>query len=172
MFDFAVLRELRKREGYTIELVSSRSGVSPAVISKLERNKTQAELETLFKLARVFGLSATDLLSLAESRTAQMKRGSDYSSGDFHFQRLHYSNATAFHGFAEAGAAVSRPEIHRDEYEICWALKGSLRIRLPNETHDLAAGDAVQFDAVLEHTYEALEDCELLILHLSKGKRF
>ena len=29
-----------------------------------------------------------------------------------------------------------------------------------------------QFDAVLEHAYEVLEDCEILILHLRKDKRF
>ena len=55
MFDFSVLRELRKREGLTIEATSKRSGVSPAVISKLERNQTRAELETLFRISRVFG---------------------------------------------------------------------------------------------------------------------
>lgn len=47
-----------------------------------------------------------------------------------------------------------------------------MRIRLPRETHDLSPGDALQFDAVLDHSYEALSDCEVLILHLTKPKRF
>ena len=161
----------RKREGFTIKTVSERSGVSPAVISKLERNQTQAELETLFRLSRVFGINTTDLLSLAESRTAHKKHATEYTSGDFRFQRVQYANVSGYHGFAKAGGRVSHPSIHHDDYEMCWVIKGKLRINLPNERHELEIGDVLQFDAILEHTYEALDDCELIIMHLSKGKR-
>ena len=33
-FDFAILRQLRKRDGLTIQDLSQNTGVSPAVISK------------------------------------------------------------------------------------------------------------------------------------------
>jgi transcriptional regulator with XRE-family HTH domain len=172
MYDFAVLRELRKRDSLTIQEVSTRSGVSAAVISKLERNQSQAELGTLFKLSRVFGLNATDLISLAESRTAQRTSAREYISGDFSFQQVSYANVKSYHGFGTKGARVSRPEIHRDDYEVCWVIKGLIRISLPHETHDLSIGEALQFDAIQAHSYEALEDCEFIILHLDKGKRF
>ena len=172
MFDFSVLRDLRKQRSLTIDEVSRRSGVSTAVISKLERNKSSAELETLFRLCRVFGLNTADLLSLAESRTAQRKSAQNYVSGDFKFQKIDYANVECFHGFAPKGAQVSRPEVHHNDYEICWVLKGNIRISLPQETHELKGGESLQFDAILEHSYEALEDSEIMIMHLSKGKRF
>ena len=172
MFDFSVVRELRKREGMNIAELSRRSGVSAAVISKLERNQTRAELETLFKLSRVFGISATDILSLAESRTAHKQHATRHHAGGFSFREIRYANVRCLSGNAPAGARVSRPEIHRDDYELCWVLRGHVRFSLPNETHELVAGTAIQFDAVLEHTYEALEDCEVLIVHLRKNKRF
>lgn len=172
MFDFSVLRDLRKQHGLTIGEVSEQSGVSPAVISKLERNQSRAELETLFKLSRVFGINTADLLSLVESRTAQRKSSREYASGDFSFQNVSYANVECFHGFGKQGALVERPEVHHDDYEICWMLKGAIRITLPHEVHELKTGDALQFDAVQAHSYEALEDCELLIIHLNKGKRF
>ena len=172
MYDFSVLRNLRKRENLTIADVSQRSGISPAVISKLERNHTRAELGTLFRLSRVFGLSTTDLLGLAESRTAHKKRASKHETNGFHFTEIRYANCRALHGTAPAGARASRPEIHGDDYEICWVQRGKIRFSLPDETHDLIAGEAIQFDAILQHTYEALADCEVIILHLRKGKRF
>lgn len=172
MFDFSILRDLRKRDALTIGEVSRRSGVSPAVISKLERNQSQAELETLFKLSRVFGINATDLLSLAESRTAHLAKATAYTSGEFDFQRVQYANLGAYHGSAQAGGTVHRPEIHRDDYEVCWVLKGKVRVQLPNEFHELGPGEAIQFDAILEHTYEALADCEVIIVHQTKPKRF
>lgn len=172
MYDFSVLRDLRKGSGQTIMEVSERSGVSPAVISKLERNQTRAELETLHRLGRVFGITASELVSLAESRTAQAKSAGEYQSGDFTFSRVSYSNARVLHGFAHKGSTLSRPEVHQDDYEICFVLKGVLRVMLPTERYDLGANQAVQFDAILEHTYEVLEDCTFIIVHIAKTNRF
>jgi transcriptional regulator with XRE-family HTH domain len=172
MFDFAVLRGLRQREGWTLSELSTRSGVSPSVISKLERNQTAAELSTLFSLSRVFGMSVTDLLHLAEARTAHRVSESAHKTAAFTFRQVEYGNLRALFGTAAAGARVTNPEVHRDDYELCWVLRGRVGISLPHERHELAAGACIQFDAILEHTYEVIEPCELLILHIRKEKRF
>lgn len=172
MYDFSVLRALRKREEMTLGEVSERSGISVAVISKLERNQSKAELDTLFRLARVFGMSATDLLGLAESRLAHRKNESDYSSHGFHFKRVRYANMSCFLGEAPKKAKVTRPEIHHDDYETCWVLKGRIKLTLPHETYELTPGESIQFDAIQEHAYEALEDSQIIIIHVRKDKRF
>ena len=172
MFDFSVVRGLRKRAGMTIGEVSQRSGVSAAVISKLERNQTQAELETLFKISRVFDMCATDLIAMAESPVAHRKEESKHRAGPFALRRVSYGNATLFYGHGEAGQSLSRPEVHKDDTEICWVLSGKIRLTLPEAKHELAAGEAIQFDALFEHTYEVIESCELIISHLAKEKRY
>ena len=172
MFDFSVLRDLRKRECLSIEQVSESSGVSPAVISKLERNQTSAELSTLFRLSRVFGINTTDLVALAESRTAHLAKTKVHKSGLFIFKEIAYGNIRLLFGEAPGGAIVSRPEIHGDDYEICWVLSGVIAVTLPHEKHLIKAGNAIQFDAILDHTYEVQEDCRVMIVHLKKGKRF
>lgn len=171
-YDFSVLRDLRKRESLTIQAVSERSGISPAVISKLERNQTGVELDTLFRLSRVFGMNAADLLALTESRTAQKKQSTNHAAERFSFEDVAYGNVRCLMGTAPKGAKLSRPEIHQDDYELCWVLEGALRITLPAETHTLHKGEAIQFDAILEHTYEAMKASRFLILHLAKEKRF
>jgi transcriptional regulator with XRE-family HTH domain len=172
MYDFSVLRELRKRQEMTIADVSESSGVSAAVISRLERNQAQAELATLYRLSRVFGMTVTDLVSLAESRSAHRVGASSYESGGMRFSRIVYGNARCMYGRGAKGMRLSRPEVHQDDYEICWVLQGRLLLTLPNEKYELGVGDAVQFDAILEHTYEVLEDCTLMIIHIGKAKRF
>ncbi|HUK82730.1 MAG TPA: XRE family transcriptional regulator [Verrucomicrobiae bacterium] len=172
IYDFSVLRSLRKQHDLTIEQVAGRSGISPAVISKLERNQSVAELETLFRLAHVFGMTATDLLALAEKRTSQRATGASHVGGEFVFKEVVYGNVRCLFGSAPKGAKVSRPEIHQDDYEVCWVLSGKIRLTLPHEKHELDDGEALQFDAILHHTYEALETSQLIILHLRKGKRF
>jgi len=171
-FEFAILRQLRKREGMTIHDLSQRTGVSPAVISKLERNQTMAELGTLFSLSRAFGMNVTDLLTLAESRLAHRKQETAHTSGNFTFREVHYGNVRLLLGTAKAGGSTSKPEMHQDDFEVCWVLLGRVRICLPNEHYVLAGGQCIQFDAIQEHTYEVLEDCQVLILHLQKAKRF
>lgn len=172
MYDFSVLRTLRKRDELTIAALAERSGVSPAVISKLERNQSSADLSTLFSLARSFGLSATDLIALAESHTAHRVRESAHTTGGIRFREIRYGNLRALLGEGRTGERAAKPEIHGDDYETCWVLKGRIRITLPDETPVLNAGECVQFDAVLEHAYEVLEDCRILIVHVKKDKRF
>ena len=171
-FDFRVLRRLREQHGLTLADLSKASGASVAVISKLERNQQSAELDTLYRLARAFGMSATDLLALAESPLAHRSEEKSYRSGDFKFRQVKYANVVALLGSAPAGARVSRPEIHHDDTEVCWVTAGSLRLTLPHERCLLKAGESIQFDAIQPHTYEALADSEFVILHLRKDKRY
>ena len=172
IYDFSILRDLRKREGLNIAEFAESSGVSASVISKLERNQCVAELETIFRLARVLGLTASDLLALAENRTAHRVKSEKYTNNGFSFERVSYGNLRCIHGTAPAGAKISKPRMHRDDYEVCWVLKGCLVFYLPNEKHELRAGESIQFDAMLEHTYEALDDCEIILVHMRKHKRF
>ena len=170
--DFTVIRDLRKAAGLTLESVSERCGISIPVLSKLERNQNICELETLYKISRVFGLSATDLLGLCENRSAHVKRAEHYQSGPFDFRKVAYQGVDVFHATAEVGQSVSHPEAHGDEFEICWVLSGLVRINMSHEQHTLGPDESIQFDAVLEHNYEILEDAELIIVHLTKQHRF
>lgn len=127
-FDFTILRELRKRAGLSIGEVSAESGVSAAVISKLERNRTRAELDTLYRLARVFGITAAELLNLAEARLSHPLKATAHRNEDFLFREINYKNIRCLHGRAGKGSRVSHPNVHRDDYELCWILDGTLRL--------------------------------------------
>ena len=171
-FDFSVLKTLRQQHAMTLADLSKTSGVSVAVISKLERNQQTAGLDTLHRLGRAFGLSATDLLAMTESSLAHRVAERSHEHGEFTFREIRYANVVALLGSASRGAALSRPEVHRDDTEVCWVLEGELRLSLPHETFQLTAGESLQFDAIQEHTYEALTDTRFLILHLRKDKRY
>ncbi|MFA6816684.1 MAG: XRE family transcriptional regulator [Lentisphaeria bacterium] len=170
--DFSILRDLRKQNKMNIARCSELSGVSPSVISKLERNQNNAEIDTLYRLAKVFGITLSDLISLAENQSSHLVQSSHYQYSGFQFERILYSNLRCMHAKAKKGSQISKPEIHRDDYELCWVLSGKIQISLPNEKHTLEPGAAIQFDALLSHTYEVLSDAELILIHLKKGKRF
>ena len=170
--DFSILRELRKHTKMSIADLAGKSGISPSVISKLERNQTCAELDTLYKLARVFGLTLTDFVNLAENRTSHRVEKESYTSGDFALERVDYGNMRLMHGFAPAKGSLSTSGVHRDDTELCWVVKGKLKLFLGDESHILGEGESIQFDALLPHSYETMEQTEVIIVHLRKGKRF
>ncbi len=170
-YDFTILRSLRKTQGYTIADVAQSSGISTAVISRIERNQAMPELETLARLSKVFSISATDLLGLAENRTARVVNAQHYNSGGFQFQNISFMDLQVFLGTALAGSKVNRPEVHHNDTETCWVLNGSIELMVGADKYTLKEGEAIQFDAVLEHEYRALEDCKILMIHLHKGKR-
>lgn len=170
-YDFSILRNLRKAQGFTMVDIAQSSGISTAVISRIERNQAVPELDTLSRLGKAFGISATDLLGLSEFRTAQIAHSQQYTSGGFQFQHVNFINIQCFLGSAMAGGTVNRPEVHHNDHEICWVLQGSIEMILNEERHILKEGDAMQFDAVLPHTYRALSDCRILTLHIRKGKQ-
>ncbi|MFA5687629.1 MAG: XRE family transcriptional regulator [Kiritimatiellales bacterium] len=172
-FDFSVLRDLRRRDGFTIADLSQRTGISPAVISKLERNQSAAELNTLFRFAKAFGITAAELIALAESRTAHVTKETARKVGDFRFRQIEFANSRCLYAEAKSGAIRNDPRAHSaDDYETCWVLAGKVKITLPNESYLLEAGDSVQFDTLFEHTYEVIEDCRIVIQHIRKNKRF
>ena len=172
VYDFGVIRDLRKRLGLTLAQVSEQCGLSVSVISRLERNQTRAELETLLRLARVFGIGGSELLALAERQTSSRAHEEDHASAGFSFRQVRYGNVRCLMGSARAGGWVSRPDTHGDDFEMCWCIEGQVRVTLPRERHELKSGDAVQFDAVLEHRYEAVTDCRIIIVHVKKQNRF
>ena len=169
--DFRILRDLRKSHNMSIAEISQKSGVSASVISKLERNQTRAEVDTLFRLARVFRLSLGDLIQLAENRVGHIVNEENYKSDGFRFRRINYGNFRCMQGSAAKGTKLSKPDLHGDDLESCWVQKGKVKIELPNETCILDAGMSLQFDALMPHSYEVLEDCEIIIVHLKKGNR-
>ena len=170
IYDFSILRRLRKKEGLNIEDLSKSSGISTAVISKLERNQTLPDLKTIYKISEALYIKASDLIALAESFDTERKNSSEHLSGDFRFKEVRYDNIRMLLGTAPKGGKVSKQKIHKDDHEICWVLKGKLLIELTDKRYELNEGESIKFDALLKHTYEALEDSELLIIHRKKEK--
>src|SRR6478609_2316976 len=60
------LREARQSQGLTARDVARRVGVSPSLISQIERDKVNPSVSTLWGLVTVLGLTMSDLFSEVE----------------------------------------------------------------------------------------------------------
>ena len=171
-FNFEILRHLRKERNLTLEDISAKSGVSFAVISKLERNIGNPGLETLKQIAKALGISMSELVAMIEIRESEVRRESRDSSNGFNFRRVIYTNAKVVSVSGKKGSHLAHPEVHENDTEIVFVQKGEVKVTLPTGDRLLSNGESIQFDALLGHTYEVIEDCEMVIVRTRKDRKF
>lgn len=152
------LAALRMAAGWSLDELATKSGVSRATLSRLERAETSPTATLLSRLARAYGLPLSRLLAEAEAlpvrllRAADQPRWHDQQSG---FERLMRCPPLA--GFATeviearlvpgAELVYDEPTVARLEHHLC-LLEGELRLTLQGQVFDLAAGDSISFRAL------------------------
>lgn len=61
------LKEIRERSGYTQRQVADRLHVTPAAVSKWERNTNEPNMRQITKMCEMFGCSIPDLVQVEET---------------------------------------------------------------------------------------------------------
>ena len=162
-YDFSIIRHIRKKLGLTIYGLSEKCGVSYVALSKLERNLGNPELKTLDRIARALGVQTHNLLALAEhDRPEVVSAEHTLDEHGLNMYRAAFGNIIVSHATAAAGSSIDGMHEHRDDYEICFVLKGKVRLVVRNSEYDIVSGQAVRFDCIFEHRYVALEDVEAI----------
>src|ERR1700726_2659876 len=73
----ARIRRERERRAWSLGELAERSGVSKAMISKIERGEASPTAALLGKLSGAFGLAPSTLLARAEERGGRLARARD-----------------------------------------------------------------------------------------------
>src|SRR5690242_11300449 len=73
----ARIREEREARNWSLADLAERSGVSRAMISKIERSEASPTAALLGRLSGAFGLTLSSLLARAELRAGQVLRAAD-----------------------------------------------------------------------------------------------
>ncbi|MDP3761404.1 MAG: XRE family transcriptional regulator [Ramlibacter sp.] len=146
------VKQLRTRHGWTLEALAARSGVSRAMISKIERRQTSATAALLSRLGVALDVPVSDLLGPKErrgvlTRKAQRPSWRDPGTG---FLREIVSSRSA--GSAVEVVEVELPASVRVDYTLdsapryaqhIVALTGGLRVAHGGQEIGLEPGDAL-----------------------------
>lgn len=159
------LRLERETRGWSLGDLAARSGVSKAMISKVERAEASPTAVLLGRLSGAFGLTLSTLLARAEGETGQVTRAAtqpvwiDPATGYRRRQVSPQASPQASPHLAEhpldltevelpAGAEVSYPAAsYTFLRQMIWILDGTLTFREGATLHVLERGDCLALGA-------------------------
>jgi len=161
------LRTLRLRKSLGLVELGKHTGLSTALLSKLERGKLFPTLPTLLRIALVYGVGldyffsderkrrVVSLVRKAERVRFPEKPG--LHDTPYYFECLDYRatdrKLSAYVAeFEELPVEKVRPHQHAG-VELLYVVKGSLILRIGSEDFPLEAEDAIYFDSALQHSY-------------------
>lgn len=173
------IRALRSAHDLSLRELADRSGVSAPMLSQVERGETSPTLAVAEKIADGLGLSLSQLLRLDEAPPVDVVRaGSGERSGTSRhaFEVLSplqpgQPMAVSRHELAPGAATGDAPMHEPGAREFALVERGSVTLEIDGARHDLAAGDAVTFDADLEHRFIAGARPAVFLSVVSAGLR-
>jgi len=161
------LRTLRLKKKMGLVELGKHTGLSPAMLSKIERGRLFPTLPTLLRIALVFGVGlefffagAREKPLVAVVRKADRVRLPDRSGADpvaYRFESLDYAATerrfdSYYAEFQPVAPGSVRPHTHPG-VEFIHALSGTLGVRIGDDEHVLSAGDSIYFDSTVPHGY-------------------
>jgi transcriptional regulator with XRE-family HTH domain len=161
------MRALRLRKKMGLVELGQHTGLSPALLSKIERGKMFPTLPTLLRVALVFSVGLDYFFGGGQRRLAlAVVRAADRLSFPnragarrpaYRFQCLDYPVTerllNAYFVEFEAGSTEQAEPHQHDGAEIVFVISGTLAVTVGSDDHVLHEGDSVYFDPSPAHSY-------------------
>ena len=158
------VKDLRKEAGLTLDELAGRSGVSRAMISKLERGEKNPTLVIAARLAEGLGVSLSRLAGVEERREVVLvprERRMVLRDPETGFERQSLSPTFAGRGVEflrnvvpEGSTSGDFPAHRKGVEEHIVVEKGELKATLGGEEYLLRQGDALFFEADVPHRFD------------------
>jgi transcriptional regulator with XRE-family HTH domain len=164
------LRALRLRKSMGLAQLAAHTGLSPAMLSRLENARLVPTLPTLVRIATVFNVGLDYFFTdprkrhvVAIARKQERKKfpaDPRATPAPWHFESLDFrASERRLSGFLAhfhpVSAAKAPPHFHPG-VELLYLIEGQLEITIGTEAFCLAAGDAIYFDSLQKHAYRSV----------------
>jgi len=160
-------------------MLAQQSGVSKAMISKIERQASSPSAATLGRLAAGLGIALAELITECEPQPHPLRRRADqpvWRDPDLGYLRRQVSEKKGGQGVElveitlPAGAHITYPRWNAAPYrQQLWVCEGTLALTYGDTGYALAAGDCLSFgvDAPLTFANPGSQPCRYLLVTAS-----
>jgi mannose-6-phosphate isomerase-like protein (cupin superfamily) len=160
------LRTLRLKKKMGLVELGQHTGLSPAMLSKIERGRRFPTLPTLLRIALVFGwASNSSSPAPARSRSSRshatasgsgcpsgLRRATMHSISNRSITRPSSDGSTRTTPNAGRAPDKRQPHAHGGA-EFIYVLKGTLSVQIGTDQHAVGEGDSIYFDSTIPHSY-------------------
>lgn len=160
------VRALRLEKKLGLVQLGEHTGLSPAMLSKIERGQLFPTLPTLLRIAMVFGVGLDHFFTSDEAKPViavvrkkdrlRLPNRAGEEPPAYTFESLDFPVTDrmmqAFFAEFPARSKPSEPH-HHDGAEFIFVISGELSIDVNGENIELYAGDAMYFDSSVPHSY-------------------
>jgi len=174
------LKHLRMRRKMGLVELSRHTGLSPALLSKLEHGKLYPTLPTLSRIALVFSVGLEHFFGDEKQKhTFAVTRKKDrlrfpespsLADAAFEFESLDFlATDRKFNAYLAEFLPLPPDKVRLHQHpgvEFIYVLKGTLALKVGTDVETLEAGDSVYFDSQLPHGYSrsGAKPCTALVV--------
>lgn len=172
-----VIRTLRLEKGLGLKELGKHTGLSVAMLSRIETGQIFPTLPTLFRISMVFGVGLDYFFAVkAEKPIASVVRKEDRlrlpntmeGPALFHFESLDFPvTDRCIEAFLAEFSSDTPTEPHTHSgIEFIYVIQGGLEVCIKGEAHRLNQGDSIYFDTRPEHSYSRFGDgvCSAIVV--------
>lgn len=170
------LRELRSRNGLTLEEVAARAQIDVSTLSRLESGKRRLALDHLPRLAAALSVSTDELLRAPATEDPRVHSTAHTHHDVTYWPLTRHGPAGGLHAFKIRVSARRRnppPElpIHAGQ-DWMYVLSGELRLILGERDFTIKSGEAVEFSTWTPHWFGAVDGpAEAIVIFGPHGER-
>lgn len=153
------LHELRVAQGMSLRRLGEQVGVSPTLLSQIERGVTTPSLTTLRKLSGVFGESMSSLFKDPKAPSVWISRPGERMLLRSQKGCVDYERLTRGNGEMEVLRAVyeigqeSMSDMSHPSLECMYVINGTITVEIDKVEFEVKAGESITFDARQHHRY-------------------
>ncbi len=153
------IRQLRNSKGMTLQALGTKIGLSPSMLSLLERGKTGPSIGTLVALASALGVQMSELLdvngAVSQELVSRAKGQRVYRTAEGVLRRIVKYDRSRGVEIAinryEPGTASAPTPITHEGYEYGLAIEGKLVVTVNGQSHTLEEGDLISYPSTDPH---------------------
>lgn len=172
-----MIRARRKELGLTLQELGTKSGLSPAFISQVERNQASASMASLVNLANALGVNVTSFMEIPTGESP-VRRKDDPQVVEID-SPVKYTQLSANMPFQQMDIILMTvppghvfPVDQREGEDFLMVLKGELYNELGDKQFTLKPGDSLHFNSRTPHTATNLTDEDVELLYVGTPSVF
>lgn len=153
------IRATRQRQGMTLQKLGEESGLSPSMLSLVERGRASPSIGSLIVISNALGVTMSDLVTgdatpdsdpVVRVEDQQIVETADHVVRRLIRQDRSRGVSIAINEYAPHTGSAPTPITH-DGYEYGFVLEGELTVEVEGTAHKLRPGDLISYESRRPH---------------------